>query len=876
MSALDNITPIKSCDASHRKTNLNNTLKILIAFALIERTEGDDMQSSSSRSSKRSFDKHAEYLDLLRIHSVVQAYFIDTLHEEHQADFWLERAIAMWCKAYDEADRRIQEDVRVGLPDDYRRFAIHGEKLVQNLDRFEKRYPQVLSGARLEIEARLQRIEGQIDQLSHAIQANIVNGSTAEQPASVFDRSNTLSETDSAATLPSHDSGHSWGRFRAEDGETPDAFQSPILFDPSNPTSPSEWQAPYPTTPLMPPVPNVLEDETIVTTKPVPTEPPVSDLQRDPYGDWQGAIPSHRVLERQKTRRYHDRGGSWRDFTISDPRTDLNRDIVMGSLSSRRTDSRSPSRHRVTAQSDAEMELNKIKKAMPPLPPIEPIGGSSNGNPVRPSMLLGRNSYSQVSAKKVPETEFAVSPVPFTSGLAQIMSSPKSWTAATVKKLKENMLPSRTPALAVPTSPIPVVSQRDDAIVPPGPIFRGSRTTNSSPAGRSSPFPPPTFSAHPDEVNGDDFAHPNLPLSVRRWDSNVYHPGLVRLGSSGVEAPDPLSQSYPFLGPSHQDQHHYPNGPPSATRAPQPLPISIREAAPSGYTSQPLSHQSTPSIHDPYVPSSPASAPSSSSTHMRHPLFLNSVAHHSSPLGLSTSSSPDNHADGSHPSSLGGGLNTSINNGRLLPFFAPSRRGRSRRPSYAETEPSPRRDAAFPDVDTSYARWEQLQHYHHRQQQQQQPLDLASTTPSGGVKTQWRIGRGSGRVSTPAAMSHRSQSHSPSPSLSRIFKIGTAAAAANGGAHPLAVGYPNSNIAQQQGPTSPDLLGAWGSGGEPMSRSGSGGSTSSGVAGIRVGDRTVVEFGTSGAAAAAGGKTRRRSVSGSGSGGYGLGLGISQ
>ncbi|KAK4131486.1 hypothetical protein BT67DRAFT_451734 [Trichocladium antarcticum] len=139
LPALDKVTPVKTYDARQCKSSIDNTLKILIAFALVGRSESDDLSPTSSRSSKRSFDKQADHLDLLRVHSVVQAFFIDTLHDARQLDFWLGRATAVWCRSYDEADRRIQEGPRVGLPDDYRRFAIHGQKLSQNLARFERR-----------------------------------------------------------------------------------------------------------------------------------------------------------------------------------------------------------------------------------------------------------------------------------------------------------------------------------------------------------------------------------------------------------------------------------------------------------------------------------------------------------------------------------------------------------------------------------------------------------------------------------------------------------------------------------------------------------------------------------------------------------------
>ncbi|KAK0649502.1 hypothetical protein B0T16DRAFT_132506 [Cercophora newfieldiana] len=834
LSALDKTTPIKSCDASHRKTNLNNTLRTLIAFALVERTESDDISPASSRSSKSSFDKHADYLDLLRIHSVVQAFFIETLQEERQVDFWLERTTAIWCRSYDEAHKRIQADIRVGRPDDYRRFAIHGEKLLQNLDRFEKRYPQLLSKARVEVQTRLEKIQGQIDDLSEQIQASIVNGSKEETPASVFDRSSSVSETDSATTPSNEDSQPS---FFSGDGESPGPMMSPVMYDPTSPFSPTEWQVPYPSNALMPAAPDVPDDDdaTVVSQLLEPSRAPMTGNaggSQQEFEDWQEVIPHHRVIRRHESRRYHDRGGAWRDTTVSDPRVGISQELAAGSVLSRRPPSKEPSRSqksRVTAKSDAEMELNKIKQALPATP-AEPAE-SSEGGKVRPSYLLGRNSYAQVLAKPAPETELAISPVQFTSGLAQIISSPKSWTYATVKRLKENVLPSRPKAPTVPASPASVtVSQHGDDVVSqtaPGPIFAGRRSANSSPASRSSPFPPPTFSALQDAPAADELAHSNL--AIRRWDTNVYHPGLTRLGSSDVDA-DPLSFSYPSVLPS---QHH----------PGQPPPIWIRAAPrPSGYTSQPASHQSTPSAHE----------HSSSAPLRRPPLPPSGTAtHHSSPLAISASSSPPTNAASPSPN----------HRLHLHPFTS-----HNRRPSYTETEPSPRRDAAFPDLDTSYSRWEQLHHTHtHREPAATPRESFGQSFPPVAAANHPALGRvGRGMSSSP-----RSHSQSPSRSPSR------GGGAVGGRSHPLATtAYSSPAGSPRQGVASLSHPPSAGGGGEPMARTVSGGSGGSpGVAGIRVGGE-VVEFGATPPGGGVGGK-RSRSSSG-GEYGNGHGLGISQ
>ncbi|KAK3689796.1 hypothetical protein B0T22DRAFT_179069 [Podospora appendiculata] len=863
LSALDKVTPIKTCDASHKTTNLNNTLKILIAFALIERTESDDISPASSRSSKRSFDKHVDYLDLLRIHSVVQAFFIDTLNEQREVHFWLERAISIWCRSYDEAHKRIIENPGVGLPDDYRRFSIHGQRLLQSLNRFEKKAPELLGAARAQVESRLRSIQGEIDHLSQAIQASIIDGKGETHPASVFERANSLSETDSAMTFPSNDSGNGWEPY-LRDGDMLDQLQSPSTYE-APLASPSDWKAPYPTNLLMPPAPDVEDEDdrqTIVppatlavpdtadvltpadiTSSIVLSPEEIDNLRSEAYEDWQEVIPNHRVIKRNELRRYHDRAGAWRDVrTVSDPRVGVSLEVATGSLSSRAAGSRSPSRHRLTAQSDAEMELNKIKQAANPLPlPAE------NGP--------GRNPSSGNLARLLQSEGDFVFPSPdFSSGLQKMGK-------AAIKKLKDNLIPTQSALPCDPGSPtrqsqLPQVED-DDLMVAPGPIFRGSRTANSSPAGSSSPFAPPPLQ--------QDLARPGLPRVVRRWDTTAHPIGLSRSDESwGV---DPLSLSYPSL-PQAADRNHY-----TGTRHRSQPQAWIHTPAPSGYTSQPMSrnpsHQSNnnsqvhlPSLlhnsHEP--PVSPGSVNSNGSRRKSSGQGT-AATHHSSPLAAG---SPDIHATA--VGNTGSGT-------RLIPLGV-----RHRRPSYTETEPSPRLDAAFPDVDTSYQRWEQL----HNQQtnttmlprhQQLLQHEMLPGTPTAGPNyssnpllpgansssapipaVRWNHINprgGGGGVARGRERRGRSQSQSPSPSPSPSSR-------SSGGRqqqhHPNILALGGAFIPPVAG-GSPELLGGGfyghvppggGGGGEPMSRSasgGSGGSVHSGGAGIRVGDGRRVEFG---------------------------------
>ncbi|KAL2016879.1 hypothetical protein VTK56DRAFT_2879 [Thermocarpiscus australiensis] len=949
LSALDMVTPVKTSDATHRKPSLANTLKVLIAFALVERSESDDISPSSSRSSKRSFDRHANYLDLLRIHSVVQAFFIDSLQERNQVHFWLERATAIWCRSYDEADRHIREDPRVGLPDDYRRYAIHGQKLLQNLDRFEKRYPG-LAAARAQLEQRLETIQAQIDSLSHAIQKNIVDNSAEEQPTSVFDRISISSQSDSSAMVPRHESWDSWS-LPLGAGDKAELVQSPVV-DVLEYENEAPIEAPYPTTPLMPPTPHMNDDdeETVVLSTTETQLPlPAADVadqhgnqrQWGGYEDWHEVIPHHRVIKRHESRRYHDRAGAWRDMSVSDPRVGVTQEVAVGFMAKEEAP-RSPVGSRPTAPSDAVLKLNRIKQGSPPFP-REPRGSLGIGNPTRPETLLGRHSEAQPEAKELPDTRVKIPPADFSNGVSQMLSSPKSWTAATIKKLKETVLPSPQGAVAAPQPP--VASEEEEIIVPPapGPLFRGSRSANSSPANSSSPFPPPSFSGIP---NDELIVPAGPPLVVRHWDTVVYQPDGTPITTSGVEwttNADPMSASYPSI---------LPHARPDPSALPHPTQHWLRAGPPAGYSSQPMSCDGS---HG-----SPLSNPSIGLNNGQ--LLVSPPSRSSSPKLLGTTTTT---ASPPPPQTASVPIPALPATSHLSPLH------HRRPPSYAETEPSPRLDTPFPDVDTSYHRWEQ-QHLGLGRRPTVGTGPGSSLTPAAGTGTatgssgggsggggvpHWRPGsvarfiRGRGRGASTRARSHSlsparspsplgydyrydhdydprrhehdsapgsasgsgpgsasaSPSLSPSPASASVTTPRGRAAAAAGHTqlhqhphqqHPLAASWSSmppvpeasqglhvqmhaggGGSSSSHNANSPEL----GKGGEPMSRSASGGSGRSvavvGGAGIRVGENTMVEFGSPGLGAAAGGgagagSRGRRSRSGSGSGRVVTGLGI--
>src|SRR3979490_2490697 len=104
---------------------------MLNTFALIDRNE-HDFQLQSSQSSKGSADMLADNIDVIRLHSVVQAFFADTLLADKDAmkfPLWLNRAVRVFCCSYDMASERITRKTNAGLVEDYRLYEIHGIKL---------------------------------------------------------------------------------------------------------------------------------------------------------------------------------------------------------------------------------------------------------------------------------------------------------------------------------------------------------------------------------------------------------------------------------------------------------------------------------------------------------------------------------------------------------------------------------------------------------------------------------------------------------------------------------------------------------------------------------------------------------------------------
>ncbi|UPK89238.1 hypothetical protein LCI18_000173 [Fusarium solani-melongenae] len=286
LEALDNRTPALANNAMG-KGSLNKTFTILIAFALIERDEVEDMPSSGST-------RQAEPLDVLKIHTIIQSFFLEALKGDGLFEFWLERAAAVFLKSFDKGDRRARDRTEMGLPGDYRRYASHCHKILKHIRGVDEPTRELIVAER-ELQSRSEDIQGQISALARTMTTESF-GKWGQGPhVSVFERTNSTSPSSSV---------------EATDGDRfPDERQSSWDLQASLPArepNPHFDHIPYP------------YDSTILTPR---------FLEDDSY----------RTVQRQPAKGYFDPAGSWRETTehISEPSVSINSEVGLGQFSPR-------------------------------------------------------------------------------------------------------------------------------------------------------------------------------------------------------------------------------------------------------------------------------------------------------------------------------------------------------------------------------------------------------------------------------------------------------------------------------------------------------------------------------------------------------------
>ncbi|KAK1658850.1 hypothetical protein BDP55DRAFT_637504 [Colletotrichum godetiae] len=467
LRALDKRTPVKT-ETSKGRRSLTQTFVTLISFALIERNESDDVSSSSSQS---GHDAAPEPLDTLRVHSIVQAFFIEHLAKEGQLQFWLERAIRVFCASFDEAYTRMNDEPATGLPEDYRQYIRHGRRLKDLVDRHtvdrpthqateqpsSQTGPVDLVAARRDLEERLAKVPADLNDLQRTVSTRIIDGNEAAHN-SVFERMNSLSshstDASGAAVLPQSPGVYSLQLEQEyilpRPMDNPVHFHMPYVPYADEQASSVEYQG--------------SEDRTITPYPPDIEEGPYEDTTDVPWT----VVTKHRSVKKRSLRRYHDRGGAWRETaaTINDPRVSISRESARGLITPPQSSrgGRSPSHSKVSARSEAEAELLHIKKGSPPPPRggghIHDKGRSSSaGTSVRPISMLGASSYAKAVSGTAVEEEtpsfptFASPPsraatidrtAAYDDRSVYSLQTVNSHTPSAALRLKENQFPKST------------------------------------------------------------------------------------------------------------------------------------------------------------------------------------------------------------------------------------------------------------------------------------------------------------------------------------------------------------------------------------------------------------------------------------------------
>ncbi|KAG8529142.1 uncharacterized protein KY384_005777 [Bacidia gigantensis] len=175
--------------------DLNNTLSILLRYALLERNEPESDKGSAS--SSRDSLMEPEPIDMLKIHTVVQDFCCESLNSRRMLPQWLGYAVNLFSYSYHEADTKMKRRTEAPRVSDYRYYLVHGQRL------WDHSWTYQGSNQNLEdIREVLQPILNMINEEIHAREPTSSQESLAHGifQISIFDR--TSSSSDSAPSVP--------------------------------------------------------------------------------------------------------------------------------------------------------------------------------------------------------------------------------------------------------------------------------------------------------------------------------------------------------------------------------------------------------------------------------------------------------------------------------------------------------------------------------------------------------------------------------------------------------------------------------------------------------------------------------------------------
>lgn len=399
------------------KPDINITIGILRRYALIERNEPDDRESMSL-----TWDNLVgpEPIDMLKVHSVVQKFCCDSLHDRNALSQWLGAAVSLFAYSYRQADIRIKQKPEPGRVSDYRYYLVHGRKLRENSLHYESRV-RSLEKLRTELDEVLEKIEEEIRvREPTSSQESIIQG---VHQISIFDR--TSSSSESGPSIPDEVRTPNPERYRPVPpplaGQNKYGFDAdrPSLDSPASLRSLSFYAGPriVANSPrfLLPPYPddgyesdlehlysqgalemqkNPSDSTTARPPPPAPTEERAT--HQDGHG-WQIVPPSKKPKVTKATRRLRRNLGSFRPTPAI---TALDRFTATGSVTRSAQETGEGSEQRVRRPSDAFAALIEVQQRTPPQSSSGAGGGKFfwQGRPSSPISTPPQLTYADVVA----------------------------------------------------------------------------------------------------------------------------------------------------------------------------------------------------------------------------------------------------------------------------------------------------------------------------------------------------------------------------------------------------------------------------------------------------------------------------------------------
>lgn len=518
--------PFKTGEAgTHARPTLNNTLKVLIALALIERSDSYDLSPTSSHTSKRSVELYTQSMDTLKMYSVMQRYLVEWMATEGTAKgtvhiFWLQNTVEVFCRSLMEADSRIKENPRVGIPDDYRRFRLHGRKILGHITQYEHASVE-LTAYRKEMEANLLFVEERYKALQERMKHSSFSKSGEPQYYSVFDRANSLSESDSG-TLSSQSHSQEVSTPLLE--VYPDFHMSPVQYDP------------------------------LVNDLPYPV------FDEEDLGDAPRLTPKP---GRDKSIRSLSHGMA---SLRSPAEVSISHEMATPFIHSA---ARTSGKDKISGSSEAELALIEIRQNSPRSPPrgggvLRDKGRSaSSGTRIRPTDLVKLSEYSYA-----PLSPAGLTPTDERNLAEFYLGAAASDTMSLVGKIKENIpfmgrRKSSSSSASRPSFPAPTSVQSSPGIgqqatMPALPVL-SNRSARSSPGQGITPFSLPRLPG--DIIPSSSLRHPQPPGLHQNF-TEPYQPSLRRVDSSSLE---PMAMSFPAPEQTPQRQNtsgaYYPSDP---------------------------------------------------------------------------------------------------------------------------------------------------------------------------------------------------------------------------------------------------------------------------------------------------------------------------